>query len=156
MCVQRNVCILGEDYLLPGDDWGRHSLHLTGKEYLSPSDIVNISRRHEDHRSWRRQRATLYPGWSGARPWPPRACKGKSHVRWSVWELGCQHIRSLTNPSTSVTICSFIPGLLESGFMSHISTCRGWGPEKSGDTPSFLNTHSDQNLIQTRSESGGL
>jgi hypothetical protein len=52
-CTQTNVYILGEDYLLPGDDRGGHSLHLTGKEYLSPSDIVNISRGHEDHGSWK-------------------------------------------------------------------------------------------------------
>ena len=50
--TQTNACILGEGYLLPGDDRGGHSLHLTGKEYLSPSDIVNVSRGHEDHRSW--------------------------------------------------------------------------------------------------------
>lgn len=50
--TQTNVDVLGENYLLPGDDRGGHSLYLTRKEHLSPSDIVNISRWHKDHRSW--------------------------------------------------------------------------------------------------------
>lgn len=61
MCTQTNAYILGEDYLLPGDDWGGHSLHLTGKEYLSPSDVVNISRWHEDHRSWEKTKNNPLP-----------------------------------------------------------------------------------------------
>lgn len=59
-CTQANVYIFEEDYLLPGDDGGGHSLHLTGKEHLSPSDIVNISRGHEDHRSWEKTKEQAF------------------------------------------------------------------------------------------------
>lgn len=80
--TQTNVDMLGENYLLPGDDRGGHSLYLTRKEHLSPSDIVNISRWHKDHRSWEKtkeQRFTL----AGQEPNPQGGSGGSSEEVYS-------------------------------------------------------------------------
>lgn len=112
--------VLGYKYLLPRDDWGRHSPHLTGQVHLCPGDVVNTPGWNDDHRSWEKTREHNFtlPG-----PKHPtsgvQSLLGPSNVRGAAADESCPHRTNGRSGRESWKRVCLRPGRGPACFLTH-------------------------------------